>query len=51
MGSSTTPLTECEKMAKARGAVALPLHSYWFDFWVFVILNVALFIFVYFVVP
>uniref|UniRef100_A0A3P9MPH9 Uncharacterized protein n=1 Tax=Oryzias latipes TaxID=8090 RepID=A0A3P9MPH9_ORYLA len=34
-----------------RGAVALPLHSYWFDFWVFVLLNVALFIFVYFVVP
>uniref|UniRef100_A0A3B3DUG1 Uncharacterized protein n=1 Tax=Oryzias melastigma TaxID=30732 RepID=A0A3B3DUG1_ORYME len=51
MGPSATPLTECDRMLKPKGAVVLPQHSYWFDFWVFVLLNVALFIFVYFVVP
>ncbi|CAG5926861.1 unnamed protein product [Menidia menidia] len=54
MGPSATSVGESEnhKMFKTNGdAVSLPKHSYWFDFWVFVLFDIALFIFIYFIVP
>uniref|UniRef100_A0A3B4DZ96 Uncharacterized protein n=1 Tax=Pygocentrus nattereri TaxID=42514 RepID=A0A3B4DZ96_PYGNA len=43
----------CAEMAgvEKQGAVSLPKHSYWFDFWVFVLFDIAFFLFMYFVVP
>uniref|UniRef100_A0A3Q3WEG3 Uncharacterized protein n=1 Tax=Mola mola TaxID=94237 RepID=A0A3Q3WEG3_MOLML len=32
-------------------SVSLPKHSYWFDFWAFVVFDVIFFLFIYFVVP
>uniref|UniRef100_A0A3Q3BFF9 Uncharacterized protein n=1 Tax=Kryptolebias marmoratus TaxID=37003 RepID=A0A3Q3BFF9_KRYMA len=30
---------------------SIPKHSYWLDFWVFVMFDIALFLFVYFLIP
>uniref|UniRef100_A0A3P8WPL5 Uncharacterized protein n=1 Tax=Cynoglossus semilaevis TaxID=244447 RepID=A0A3P8WPL5_CYNSE len=30
---------------------SLPKHSYWFDFWAFVVFDIALFLFMYLLVP
>lgn len=55
MGVSATPAmdsTDDLKMRKIQGDSApLPKHSYWFDLWVFLVFDVVLFFFVYFVVP
>lgn len=55
MGASATPAMEPEddhKMSEAKGdSVSLPKHSYWFDLWVFLVFDIVLFLFVYFVVP
>uniref|UniRef100_A0A4W6FG48 Uncharacterized protein n=1 Tax=Lates calcarifer TaxID=8187 RepID=A0A4W6FG48_LATCA len=55
MGSGATPVTESEedfKMFKSKGTPAsLPKHSYWFDFWVFVVFDIALFLVMYFIIP
>ena len=40
-----------EESFKSNGALLLPKHSYWFDFWLFVIFDIAFFFFMYFVVP
>ena len=41
-----------EESFKSNGAlVFLPKHSYWFDFWLFVIFDIAFFFFMYLVVP
>uniref|UniRef100_A0A8C9SY97 Uncharacterized protein n=1 Tax=Scleropages formosus TaxID=113540 RepID=A0A8C9SY97_SCLFO len=32
-------------------ATCLHKHSYWYDFWMFILIDVALFFFIYFVVP
>uniref|UniRef100_A0A0E9XIF2 Uncharacterized protein n=1 Tax=Anguilla anguilla TaxID=7936 RepID=A0A0E9XIF2_ANGAN len=44
---------EPEKEGKEkRGAlVTLPKHSYWFDFWVFIVFDIAFFVVMYFIVP
>uniref|UniRef100_A0A674NJS3 Uncharacterized protein n=1 Tax=Takifugu rubripes TaxID=31033 RepID=A0A674NJS3_TAKRU len=34
-----------------KDSVSLPKHSYWFDLWVFLVFDIMLFFFVYFVVP
>uniref|UniRef100_A0A8C7PFK8 Uncharacterized protein n=1 Tax=Oncorhynchus mykiss TaxID=8022 RepID=A0A8C7PFK8_ONCMY len=31
--------------------VSLPKHSYWFDFWLFVMFDIAFFLVMYFIVP
>uniref|UniRef100_A0A3Q3T2J3 Uncharacterized protein n=1 Tax=Mastacembelus armatus TaxID=205130 RepID=A0A3Q3T2J3_9TELE len=49
MGSGATPETEPSRDLKT--VHSLPKHSYWFDFWVFVLIDVALFFVVYFMVP
>uniref|UniRef100_A0A672G6J8 Uncharacterized protein n=1 Tax=Salarias fasciatus TaxID=181472 RepID=A0A672G6J8_SALFA len=37
---------------KSNGAsVSLPKHSYWFDFWLFVLFDIVFFLFMYFIVP
>uniref|UniRef100_A0A3Q0RSE2 Uncharacterized protein n=1 Tax=Amphilophus citrinellus TaxID=61819 RepID=A0A3Q0RSE2_AMPCI len=55
MAPGTTRVAESEealKTFKSKGAsVSLPKHSYWFDFWVFLVFDIALFLFVYFLVP
>uniref|UniRef100_A0A3B4YVS7 Uncharacterized protein n=1 Tax=Stegastes partitus TaxID=144197 RepID=A0A3B4YVS7_9TELE len=53
MGAGATPVTEFEEdLKKPKGAsVSLPKHSYWFDFWVFVLFDIAFFLVMYFVVP
>uniref|UniRef100_A0A3Q1AY19 Uncharacterized protein n=1 Tax=Amphiprion ocellaris TaxID=80972 RepID=A0A3Q1AY19_AMPOC len=53
MGAGSTPVTESEEeLKKAKGAsVSLPKHSYWFDFWVFVVFDIAFFLVMYFIVP
>lgn len=55
MGASATPGTEsqdAQKMLKSTGDSALlPKHAYWFDFWAFVVFDIILFFFIYFVVP
>uniref|UniRef100_A0A3Q2DH94 Uncharacterized protein n=1 Tax=Cyprinodon variegatus TaxID=28743 RepID=A0A3Q2DH94_CYPVA len=53
MGPSATPVTpSADNMFKSNGLpVNLPKHSYWMDFWAFVLFDVALFLFVYFIVP
>lgn len=55
MGAAATPVLESQddkKLSKYAGPpVSLPKHSYWFDFWVFVIFDVLFFLFIYFVVP
>uniref|UniRef100_A0A8C0Y2L4 Uncharacterized protein n=1 Tax=Cyprinus carpio carpio TaxID=630221 RepID=A0A8C0Y2L4_CYPCA len=39
----------CAIMADSRSvAPALPKHSYWFDFWMFLVFDVILFLIVYF---
>uniref|UniRef100_A0A669CIL3 Uncharacterized protein n=1 Tax=Oreochromis niloticus TaxID=8128 RepID=A0A669CIL3_ORENI len=40
------------KTFKSKGApISLPKHSYWFDFWAFVVFDFMLFLVVYFLVP
>lgn len=55
MAPGTTPVTESEedlKIFKSKGApISLPKHSYWFDFWAFVVFDFVLFLVVYFLVP
>ena len=55
MGAGATPMTESEddpKMLKTKGdTVSLPKHSYWFDFWAFVVFDIAFFLFMYYIVP
>uniref|UniRef100_A0A673WAX1 Uncharacterized protein n=1 Tax=Salmo trutta TaxID=8032 RepID=A0A673WAX1_SALTR len=34
-----------------RALVSLPKHSYWFDFWLFVMFDIAFFLVMYFIVP
>uniref|UniRef100_A0A672M2G1 Uncharacterized protein n=1 Tax=Sinocyclocheilus grahami TaxID=75366 RepID=A0A672M2G1_SINGR len=42
----------CAIMADSRGVLpALPKHSYWFDFWMFLLFDVVLFLIFYFVLP
>uniref|UniRef100_A0A671MHE1 Uncharacterized protein n=1 Tax=Sinocyclocheilus anshuiensis TaxID=1608454 RepID=A0A671MHE1_9TELE len=42
----------CAIMADSRGVVPdLPKHSYWFDFWMFLLFDVILFLIFYFVLP
>lgn len=49
---SVTESEEDFKMLKSQGAsVSLPKHSYWFDFWLFVLFDLAFFFVVYFIVP
>uniref|UniRef100_A0A674DUG9 Uncharacterized protein n=1 Tax=Salmo trutta TaxID=8032 RepID=A0A674DUG9_SALTR len=31
--------------------VSLPKHSYWFDFWLFVMFDITFFLVMYFIVP
>uniref|UniRef100_A0A3B1K5C8 Uncharacterized protein n=1 Tax=Astyanax mexicanus TaxID=7994 RepID=A0A3B1K5C8_ASTMX len=31
--------------------VSLPKHSYWFDFWTFLLFDIVFFLFMYFIVP
>ncbi|KAG7215863.1 hypothetical protein INR49_021844 [Caranx melampygus] len=52
MVRDASPVTESEdfKMLKSKGAsVSLPKHSYWFDFWVFVLFDIAFFFVMYFI--
>lgn len=55
MGAAATPVAESQdgkKLSNYAGPpVSLPKHSYWFDFWVFVIFDILFFLFIYFVVP
>lgn len=55
VGASATPAMEPKDDHKAcepkRDSVSLPKHSYWFDLWVFLVFDIVLFLFVYFVVP
>lgn len=55
MGAAGTPVVEPQddkKLSKYAGPpVSLPKHSYWFDFWVFVVFDILFFLFIYFVVP
>uniref|UniRef100_A0A671VJ53 Uncharacterized protein n=1 Tax=Sparus aurata TaxID=8175 RepID=A0A671VJ53_SPAAU len=55
MGAGATPVTESEddlRMLKTKGdTVSLPKHSYWFDFWAFVVFDIAFFLFMYYIVP
>uniref|UniRef100_A0A3B4UVP3 Uncharacterized protein n=2 Tax=Seriola TaxID=8160 RepID=A0A3B4UVP3_SERDU len=55
MGRGESPVTESEedlKMFKTKGAsVSLPKHSYWFDFWLFVLFDIVFFLVMYFIVP
>lgn len=55
MGVAATPMQESQddpKMNKSKGdSISLPKHSYWFDFWAFVIFDIIFFLFIYFVVP
>lgn len=55
MGASATPGTEsqdAQKMLKSTGdSASLLKHGYWFDFWAFVVFDITLFFFIYFVVP
>ena len=40
------------KMLNSGGdSVSLPQHSYWFDFWAFLVFDIIFFLFIYFVVP
>uniref|UniRef100_A0A3Q1GIQ1 Uncharacterized protein n=1 Tax=Acanthochromis polyacanthus TaxID=80966 RepID=A0A3Q1GIQ1_9TELE len=42
----------CVQLHTSKGAsVSLPKHSYWFDFWVFVVFDIAFFLVMYFIVP
>uniref|UniRef100_A0A8C4S816 Uncharacterized protein n=1 Tax=Erpetoichthys calabaricus TaxID=27687 RepID=A0A8C4S816_ERPCA len=40
-----------EKQRQKDVANALPKHSYWFDFWLFLLFDVVLFLIVYLLVP
>uniref|UniRef100_A0A668AGY2 Uncharacterized protein n=1 Tax=Myripristis murdjan TaxID=586833 RepID=A0A668AGY2_9TELE len=41
-----------DENVKSKGAVvSLPQHSYWFDFWVFVLFDLALLLVMYFMFP
>ncbi|KAJ0057743.1 hypothetical protein NL108_014733 [Boleophthalmus pectinirostris] len=54
MAPGATPVAESEdhKMCKSKSlADFLPQHSYWFDFWTFILFDIVLFLFVYFIVP
>uniref|UniRef100_A0A3B5KUY9 Uncharacterized protein n=1 Tax=Xiphophorus couchianus TaxID=32473 RepID=A0A3B5KUY9_9TELE len=54
MGPGVTPVASSgeEKMFQSNGGpVNLPKHSYWVDLWVFLLFDIALFLFVYFIVP
>uniref|UniRef100_A0A3Q3F1M7 Uncharacterized protein n=1 Tax=Labrus bergylta TaxID=56723 RepID=A0A3Q3F1M7_9LABR len=55
MGGGAAPAAESEgnfNMLKSKGApVSLPKHSYWFDFWAFLLFDIAFFLFMYFIVP
>lgn len=55
MAASATPATgpqDNHKMFKPKeDSVSLPKHSYWFDLWVFLVFDIMLFFFVYFLVP
>uniref|UniRef100_A0A8C6KQ36 Uncharacterized protein n=1 Tax=Nothobranchius furzeri TaxID=105023 RepID=A0A8C6KQ36_NOTFU len=54
MGSSANPVTDSQdpKMYSCKdAALSLPTHSYWFDLWVFVVFDIVLFFFVYFIIP
>ncbi|KAM7366885.1 hypothetical protein PAMP_014823 [Pampus punctatissimus] len=57
MGPATTPGQENKKqedlkMFNSKGVLtSLPKHSYWFDFWVFVVFDIAFFFVMYFLVP
>lgn len=55
MGAAGIPVAESQdgkNLSKyAEPPVSLPKHSYWFDFWVFVIFDILFFLFMYFVVP
>lgn len=55
MGVLATPAMEPkddQKMCQPNGHLAsLPKHSYWFDLWMFLVFDIILFLFVYFVVP
>uniref|UniRef100_A0A3B4AE31 Uncharacterized protein n=1 Tax=Periophthalmus magnuspinnatus TaxID=409849 RepID=A0A3B4AE31_9GOBI len=51
-GASPVTKSDGQKMYTSRSlADLLPKHSYWFDFWTFILFDLALFIFVYFIVP
>uniref|UniRef100_A0A7N6A9L5 Uncharacterized protein n=1 Tax=Anabas testudineus TaxID=64144 RepID=A0A7N6A9L5_ANATE len=40
------------KKFQCKGAeMILPKHSYWFDFWVFVVFDLAMLFVIYFIVP
>lgn len=55
MGRVATAVTESEEdlnKFKCKGAeIVLPKHSYWFDFWVFLLFDLSLLFVVYFIVP
>ncbi|KAI7814464.1 hypothetical protein IRJ41_018700 [Triplophysa rosa] len=44
---------KCVIMENLRASVpvSLPKHSYWFDFWMFLLFDVVLFSIIYFVIP
>uniref|UniRef100_A0A673CZ31 Uncharacterized protein n=1 Tax=Sphaeramia orbicularis TaxID=375764 RepID=A0A673CZ31_9TELE len=44
--------SEDVKMFKSKAAsVSLPKHSYWFDFWLFLLFDIVFFFVMYFIVP
>uniref|UniRef100_A0A3B3RLV6 Transmembrane protein n=1 Tax=Paramormyrops kingsleyae TaxID=1676925 RepID=A0A3B3RLV6_9TELE len=52
--------THCQQYESSRnknyfqkngGSVSLPQHSYWFDFCLFILFNIAFFLVIYFFVP
>uniref|UniRef100_A0A8C6WYY7 Uncharacterized protein n=1 Tax=Neogobius melanostomus TaxID=47308 RepID=A0A8C6WYY7_9GOBI len=54
MAPGASPVNEPEdhKMSKSKSiADLLPKHSYWFDFWTFILFDIALFVFFYYIVP
>lgn len=55
MAPGATPVTESEKdlkMFKSKEvSISLPKHSYWYDFWMFVLFDIAFFLIMYFIVP
>uniref|UniRef100_A0A665VDI3 Uncharacterized protein n=1 Tax=Echeneis naucrates TaxID=173247 RepID=A0A665VDI3_ECHNA len=55
MGRSAGGMAESEgerRMCPSKGApLSLPQHPYWFDFLIFVLFDVALFLVIYFLVP
>uniref|UniRef100_A0A8C3GCD1 Uncharacterized protein n=1 Tax=Cyclopterus lumpus TaxID=8103 RepID=A0A8C3GCD1_CYCLU len=52
MGRGAAESEKLLKMYQTNAAsISLPKHSYWYDFWLFVLFDIAFFLVMYYIVP